>query len=76
MTMTKIPSRKTWYTYGHGSLIFLFQFARRYRFGSPGPNCDTRKSSVGGWCSFDVLFGSAPIVGMQRPQGLIWLPPC
>ena len=25
MTMTKIPSRKTWYTYGHGPLIILFQ---------------------------------------------------
>ena len=29
MTMTKIPSRKTWYTYGHGPLIFLFQLSRR-----------------------------------------------
>ena len=25
MTMTKIPLRKTWYTYGHGPLIFLVQ---------------------------------------------------
>ena len=31
MTMTKIPSRKTWYAYGHGPLIFLFQTFQGFR---------------------------------------------